>query len=150
MVVHMSTYKNDKPLLNNDNSDLPAKFLPTLSLSELITMPRPALEALTRRLLCQCGEAATMTEEETAQAALDILAETFLKPITMGMNVKADINSRMAAIDKWLDRKKGKPIQSLDMNVKDTRVDKMEIDKLIKLAAMLDDPIIIAPLPTKE
>ena len=119
-------------------------------LSRLESLTNAELIALVKRMACQCGLVATMSEEETAQAMLDTLANTALKPIIMGVNVKADIQSRMNAIDKWLDRKKGKPVQALDMNVKDDRMQKMEIDKLIRLAAMLDEPIIIPPMPAKE
>ncbi len=68
------------------------------------------LKTLVRRLICQCGYAATITDEETAQAMLDVLAETALKPVLHGTSMKADITSRLTAVERWLDRKKGKPI----------------------------------------
>lgn len=117
-------------------------------LSRLESMSNADLIDLVKRMACQCGLVASMSDEETAQAMLYTLAETALKPIVMGPNVKADIQSRMNAIDKWLDRKKGKPVQSLDMNVKDDRMNKMDIDRLIRLAAQLDDPVIIPPMPS--
>lgn len=79
-------------------------------------MPIDELRALCKRMACQCGLFARMTQEETAQAMLDVLAETALKPIVMGLNMKADIQSRMTAIDKWLDRKQGKPTQAVTMS----------------------------------
>ena len=87
------------------------------TLTSLEVMPIDDLKTLVRRLLCQCGAAATMTQEETAQAMLDCLAETALRPVA-GANMKADIQSRIAAIDKWLDRTRGKPAQSVDMNLR--------------------------------
>ena len=135
--------------LNNHRSEVRVLDYP-VDLSILDSMLQSELHALCARLLCQCGLAATMTEEQTAQAMIDLLAETALRPISPGLNMKADIQSRLNAIDKWLDRKKGKAIQSIDMNVRDTRMDKLEIDKLIRLASMLDDPVIIPPMPSKE
>ncbi len=73
-------------------------------------MSREQLIALCRRFACQCGMVATMSDEETAQAMLDILAETALKPVLFGTSMKADITSRLTAVERWLDRKKGKPI----------------------------------------
>ena len=140
-----------KTSLAGDSTQQSDNSLPTpVELSRLDSMSREELIDLVKRMACQCGLSAAMTDEETAQAMLDTLAETALKPIVMGINVKADIQSRMNAIDKWLDRKKGKPVQSLDMNVKDTRLETMAIDKLIRLAAMLDEPIIIPPMPLKD
>ena len=48
-----------------------------------------------------------------------------------------------------LDRIDGKAQQSIALDVKDDRLDKIEVDKLIRMAAMLDDPILIAPMPKK-
>lgn len=79
-------------------------------LEKLGEMSREQLITLCRRFACQCGLVATMTDEETAQAMLDILAETALKPVLYGTNMKADITSRLTAVERWLDRKKGKPI----------------------------------------
>lgn len=72
------------------------------------------LTTLVRRLLCELGTASLMTKEETAQAMLDTLANTALRPIVAGLNMKADIQARMAAIDKWLDRERGKPAQYIE------------------------------------
>lgn len=76
------------------------------------------LTTLVRRLLCELGTASLMTKEETAQAMLDTLANTALRPIVAGLNMKADIQARMAAIDKWLDRERGKPAQSQAIELK--------------------------------
>lgn len=81
------------------------------TLAALEGMTRDELILLCRRFACQCGTAAMMTKEETAQAMRDVLAETALKPIAPGLNMRADIAARVTAIDKWLDREEGKPVQ---------------------------------------
>lgn len=53
--------------------------------------------------------------------------------------------SLVAAIKELLDRVDGKAPQSISMDVKDTRLDKMPIERLLKLASMLDEPVLIAP-----
>ena len=84
------------------------------ALEGLNALDRDQLLSLCRRMACQCGLVAMMTDDETAQAMLDELAHTALKPLKLSVNIKADIQSRMAAIDKWLDRKQGKAIQRVD------------------------------------
>ncbi len=86
-------------------------------LSRLEGMGREELIAVIERMERQCGMVAAMTEEETIQAMLDTLAHTALKPIIAGVNMKADIDSRLKAIDRWLDRKQGKAIQRIDQRV---------------------------------
>lgn len=89
------------------------------NLTRLDEMSREELIALVERMARQCGMVASMTKEETAQAMRDVLAETALRPIVAGLNMKADIMSRMAAIDKWLDRAEGKAKQSIEHTGKD-------------------------------
>lgn len=88
-------------------------------LSSLRDMSREGLISLIQRMACQCGLVAAMSKEETAQAMRDILAETALRAIAPGLNVKFDIQARLAAIDKWLDRSEGRPVQrqAVDMRV---------------------------------
>ncbi len=74
-------------------------------------MTADELKALVYRMARQCGTVACKDDTETAQAMLDVLAETALRPIAPGVNMRADIQARMGAIDKWLDRTKGKPAQ---------------------------------------
>lgn len=81
--------------------------------AKLEGMSRDELLVLCRRFACQCGLVAMMTKEEIAQAMRDVLAETALRPIVAGVNMKADIMSRLAAIDKWMDRTEGKAAQSV-------------------------------------
>ncbi len=80
-------------------------------MAKLDSMSREELIVLVERMARQCGAVACKTEAETAQAMLDTLAHTALMPIVSGLTMKADIQSRLSAIDKWLDRTKGKPAQ---------------------------------------
>lgn len=89
-----------------------------VDISGVETLDKPALLLLVARMARQCGLVAGMTKEETAQAMLDTLANTALRPIVAGLNMKADIQARMAAIDKWLDRERGKPAQSQAIELK--------------------------------
>lgn len=88
-----------------------------LDLAAIDAMPMDELRSLCKRMACQCGLIACMTREQTAQAMLDTLAETALKPIVMGLNMKADIQSRLNAIDKWLDRTEGKATQRIEQRI---------------------------------
>jgi len=97
--------EDDKQAAPADSSPISAA-----DLARIEGMSREELVALCWRFACQCGLVATMTDEETAQAMLDILAETALKPVLYGTSMKADITSRLTAVERWLDRKKGKPV----------------------------------------
>lgn len=97
------------------------EFLTDAQLSLVLLLPDKELSALVMRSLAVYGAIAILTEEETAQAMLDVLAEIALRPVVPTANIKADIQSRLAAIDKWLDRTRGKPAQSIlqaNMDVK--------------------------------
>jgi hypothetical protein len=100
--------------------------LPVIDLEKLSVMSKEQLVILVERMACQCGLVAIMTDEQTAQAMLDTLAQTALKPIIMGIGLKADIQSRMNAIDKWMDRKKGRPAQSMEVSRKIDILDLIE------------------------
>lgn len=100
-------------------ADSPSSPIP-LSASDLARlegMTREELLALAKRMACQCGLVAAMTREETAQAMLDVLAETALKSNPNDSSMKVDIEARMRAIDRWLDRERGKPAQTVNQNV---------------------------------
>lgn len=85
-------------------------------LHKLADMSREQLTALVQRMYRQCGMVAAMSEDDTAQAMLDMLAHTALRPIATGDNMRADIQSRLSAIDKWLDRTKGKPVANVKVD----------------------------------
>jgi LDH2 family malate/lactate/ureidoglycolate dehydrogenase len=107
-------------------SEIPFRTPPTeqptplkpIDLSALPTLARDELEALCARLLCASGGVEMMTEEQTAQAMLDVLAATALRPIISGGAVKADIQARMVAVEKWLNRIQGTAVQRTAMIVK--------------------------------
>ena len=50
---------------------------------------------------------------------------------------------------EWFDRSLGKAPQSIAMTVKDDGLGKLSTDKLLRLAAMLDEPLIIPPMHDK-
>lgn len=80
-------------------------------------------------------------------AALRNLAKSALVEIvqTAPRNV-----SLVAAIRELLDRIDGKAPQSIALDVQDNRMDKMPIDRLLKLAALLDDPPVINQMPSQK
>src|SRR5580658_6537771 len=88
-----------------EEAEVKSATIPALSEAEwlriqpkLETMSKEQLIATVRRFACQCGVVALMTREEKAQAMRDVLAETALRPIVAGLNMKADIQSRLLAI----------------------------------------------------
>lgn len=105
--------KLPKTTLNVSDVLSDVSTLSASDLSRLDSMSREELLALVQRMARQCGLAACRTKEEIAEAMLDVLAETALKPLVMGSSMKADIQSRMQAIDRWLDRDRGKPAQTV-------------------------------------
>ncbi len=98
---------------------------------DLDALSREDLLALCRRYACQNGLAPLMTREETGQAMLDRLAQIALKPLENGL--RAELQAVLVAIDKWLDRERGKPMQqqTLDMSVKGELVSVSMTDKQI-------------------
>ncbi len=101
------------------NEILPLQADTPPDLSQLDDMTAEELRALVERMARQCGLVAMMTKEETAQAMRDVLAETALRPLIPGINLKADIQNRMNAIDKWLDRAEGRAKQQIEHTGKD-------------------------------
>lgn len=103
--------------LQANDTETGSNALTEAQLSALDAMTKEELIALVQRMARQCGMVAAMSEDETAQAMLDTLAHTALKPIIQGVNMRADIQNRLSSIDKWLDRTKGKAIQRIDQRV---------------------------------
>lgn len=125
----------------------------TLTASELEKlegMSREGLIALVRRFAGQCGIAAMMTEDETAQAMLDSLAEIALRPIVAGVNLRADISARMSAIDKWLDRTRGKTVQRVEQKVEHSTGGKASELTNEQLMAILSRASVAGLLPAGE
>lgn len=55
----------------------------------------------------------------------------------------------LPALKEWMDRRKGKPAQTVAMTLENKGLDQLSTEKLMRLAAMLDEPVIIAPMPQK-
>lgn len=123
---------------NAQPREMPAQEVLPVDLGKL---SKQELIALCERMARQCGLVAGMTDEETAQAMLDMLAHTALKPIAVGLNMRADIQARLAAIDKWLDRKQGKPLQQIAAAIKSEHAENVNIndpESLLDLARRME------------
>ncbi len=85
-----------------------------VDLDALDTMDAESLRKLIRTVAGAAGwvELALMDKKIVAQAMRLELARIALSPLVPGSNLKADIQSKMVAIDKWLDREEGKPTGS--------------------------------------
>lgn len=114
----------------------------TPDLTSLDTMPSEALRDLIRLVGGAIWGYALMDDTQKAEAAR-------LKLYNLGMSSN-EVSKVVPALDKWFDRTSGKAPQSVVMDVKDSRLDKLPIDQLIRLAAMLDEPVIISALPSSS
>lgn len=110
-------------------------------LARLDDMSKESLINLIRSVSGAIWGYALMDDAQKAEAAR-------LKLYSLGMD-SSEVHKVVPALDKWFDRTQGKAPQSIAMTVKDDGLDKISTEKLIRLAAMLDDPMIIAPIPTK-
>jgi hypothetical protein len=59
------------------------------------------------------------------------------------------VHKYLPAIKEYYDRTKGKPAQSVQLTVKDDGLSKLSTEKLLRLAAMMEEPVLIAPMPGK-
>ncbi len=91
-----------------------------------------------------CGYTGPIKTDLNSPTALKGLAIEVLVQIveTAPRNV-----SLVSAIRELIDRVEGKAPQSISLDVQDTRMDKMPIDKLLRLASMLDEPVVVLPAP---
>ena len=137
---------------NTDNDDAWKNFTPRtnppgiavkpeakLDIGPIDAMDAIALRKLIRTVAGAVWGYALMDDTEKAEAAR-------LKLYNLGMTA-TEVHKVVPALDKWFDRTQGKAPQSIALDVKDTRMDKMPIDRLLKLAAMLDEPVLISPMP---
>ncbi len=91
----------------------------------------------------QAKDSVTPVDINDSQALKALAMEALVEIVqTAPRNV-----SLVGAIRELIDRIEGKAPQSIALDVKDTRMDKMPIDRLLRLAAMLDEPVLIAPMP---
>lgn len=124
----------------------------TAMIAQLLDMPRNALQTLLQKVLQAGWGYGSLTGKELLETALKTKDEAYealkLTALTLAINAQ-DWREFNALATFWAEQQIGKPKQSIAMEVKDNRIEKMEVDKLICLAKMLDDPVIIAPLPKK-
>lgn len=85
---------------------------------------------------------AMMTDREAAECAR-------LKLLHLGLEA-TDIGRAVPALDKWFDRTLGKAPQSIAMTVKDEGLSKVATDKLLRLAAMMDEEENVLPALNEE
>ena len=111
------------------------------SLARLEQMTQQELISLIRRVSGAVWGYALLDDTEKAEAAR-------LKLYNLGMS-STEVHKVMPALKEWFDRTSGKAPQSIAMKVEDNSLGKMATDKLLRLAAMLEEPVIIAPLPQK-
>lgn len=97
----------------NNEAFQPAAQAPMIDLSSVDVMTADDLRVLAKRMACQCGLVASMTQEQTAQAMLDRMAEIALRPIVPGVRMMAQVKDCIGAINGWLDRVEGKPMQRI-------------------------------------
>lgn len=112
-----------------------------LDLATIDEMDAPALRALIRTCYGTIAGYALLNDEEKAEAAR-------LKLYSLGMTSN-EVHKVVPALDKWFDRTQGKAPQSITMDIADKRLDKAPIDDLLRLAAMMREPMVIPPLPKK-
>lgn len=114
----------------------------SIDISAIDSMDAPALRKLIRTVAGAVWGYALMGDDEKAESAR-------LKLYNLGMSAN-EVHKVVPALDKWFDRTQGKAPQSISMDVRDDRMDKMPIDQLLRLAALLDEPILINPMPKKD
>ncbi len=96
-------------------------------------------------------DTAALTEAQCAELLSDHdklrnLAKSKLIEIIHGSKATTAL---VPALKELLDRIDGKPAQSIAMVVENKGLDQLATDKLLRLAAMLDEPVVIAPMPKK-
>lgn len=96
-------------------------------IAELETMPRSDLEALCRRVCgARWGKVAGLSEDEAYDAVS-------LKMLHGGLTEK-EINKALPPLREWMDRKRGRPKQNVEMNVNMSLSSRLEAaEKLINV-----------------
>ena len=97
-------------------------------------MTREQLETLVRLSNSVLGGILLATREERREAAT-------LKLWQSGMNEK-EIYKALPALNAAMDREFGKPAQSIALAVKDEGLSKVSTERLLRLAAMMDEKTI--------
>lgn len=96
--------------------------LPEIDIDKLEGMTKEQLITLLKTIYVAIGwvDIALMDKSTVAEAMRLELARIALSPLVAGTSLKADIQSKLAAIDKWLDRTEGKPLQTQVIEQKST------------------------------
>jgi|ERR1035437_1040441 hypothetical protein len=131
--------KNKPPAQQSADTAIPSPLpLSGLSLDEvnkrLAGMTREQLETLVRLSNSVLGGILLATREERREAAT-------LKLWQSGMNEK-EIYKALPALNAAMDREFGKPAQSIALAVKDEGLSKVSTERLLRLAAMMDEKTI--------
>ena len=104
-------------------------------------MERGQLLAMIKAIGGACWGLWTLNEEERKEAA-------DFKLYTLGM-ASNEVHKAIPSLKEWRDRTTGKAAQSIQLTVKDEGLDKLSTEKLLRLAALLDEPVLISPMPGK-
>lgn len=136
-------FENFTPKANPPKSkqQSPPPSVAPVDISAIDSMDAESLRKLIRSVAGAIWGYALMSDEEKAESAR-------LKLYNMGMTA-TEVHKVVPALDKWFDRTQGKAPQSISMDVSDKRLDKAPIDDLLRLAAMMKEPMLIAPIPKK-
>jgi hypothetical protein len=114
-------------------------------ISLIDTLEAPALRKLLKTIYVAAGwvDIALMDKPIVAEAMRLELARIALSPLVAGMNIKADIQSKLAAIDKWLDRTEGKPTQTQVIETKNQMtINYTATDRFLESLGITPDKII--------
>ena len=112
-----------------------------VTLAKLDTMSQAELVQLIRRVSGAMWGIGLLSPTE--------LAAAFKLKLAIGGLSEKDMFKALPIMREWFDRELGKAPQSIAMTVKDDGLGKMATDRLLRLAAMLDEPVLISPEPKR-
>lgn len=115
-------------------------------LAKLDLMTKNQLVALIKRCASAIWKYALMDEDESYEAVC-------LKLLSMGLSEEQSYKA-LPPLKEWMDRRKGKPKQSIEMAVENKGLGKLETDRLLALERELarltgQDALVIAPMPER-
>ena len=129
----------EKPKQDSTGGD--SNPISAATLSILHSMPKEALISLIQRVSGAMWGIGLKTQDD--------IAEAFKLKLAIGGMSEKDMFKALPVMREWFDRSLGKAPQSIAMTVKDDGLGKLSTDKLLRLAAMLDEPLIIPPMHDK-
>lgn len=118
-----------------------APQLDAATLSRLDDMPKDALISLIRRVSGAMWGVGLMDDKQ--------IVEAFKLKLAIGGMAEKDMFKALPVMREWFDRTLGKAPQSVALTVKDEGLSKVSTEKLLRLAAMLDEPMVIPPEPKR-